>query len=300
MRRVDLNLLVVFHVLMRERHVTRAAATLQISQGAVSAALGRLRRTFDDDLFVRTRSGMQPTPRALELASRIGQPLGQIAGALFGDEVFEPQASRRTMIIALSDDLEAWLAPRLLAAAGQRQWSVRFTFRQTNSHLWRDALANPRVDAVICADPGSVPAAYQRRPLFSGSYSCLYDGARLGISTPLSLRDYVSLRHVRISYDAQRGFVDDLLDAMGHERPAIGSFTHFAGVLTSLRRTPTVATLPSFAAHEFAHAAGLTVSPPPMPMPSFAITLLWRVADEGDPAHRWLRDLIASIPWPGA
>src|SRR5579859_2613039 len=59
---IDLNLLRVFQAIVEERSLTRAGERLALSQPAVSYSLGRLRTLFDDPLFVRTRSGMQPTP----------------------------------------------------------------------------------------------------------------------------------------------------------------------------------------------------------------------------------------------
>jgi DNA-binding transcriptional LysR family regulator len=68
LRRVDLNLLVVFQVLLAERHVGRAATRLALTQSAASHALGRLRELFADPLFVRHPRGIEPTPRALAFA----------------------------------------------------------------------------------------------------------------------------------------------------------------------------------------------------------------------------------------
>ena len=65
LRRVDLNLLVVFEMLLAERHVGRAAQRLSMSQSAVSHALARLRDMFDDPLFVRNPRGIEPTKRSL-------------------------------------------------------------------------------------------------------------------------------------------------------------------------------------------------------------------------------------------
>ena len=61
-RMLDLNLLVVFDAVAHERNVTRAAARLNMTQPAISHALGRLRSALHDDLFVRTPEGMEPTP----------------------------------------------------------------------------------------------------------------------------------------------------------------------------------------------------------------------------------------------
>jgi hypothetical protein len=62
LRNLDLNLLLVFDAVLRERSVVRAADSLAISQPAVSHALNRLRHTLKDKLFVRTPAGMSPTP----------------------------------------------------------------------------------------------------------------------------------------------------------------------------------------------------------------------------------------------
>jgi DNA-binding transcriptional LysR family regulator len=68
---VDLNLLVVFNQLLLERRVSAVAATLGLTQPAVSNALNRLRKLLDDELFLRTAHGMAPTPFALQLAEPI-------------------------------------------------------------------------------------------------------------------------------------------------------------------------------------------------------------------------------------
>jgi LysR family transcriptional regulator, mexEF-oprN operon transcriptional activator len=294
LRKIDLNLLLVFHVLMQERHVTRAAARLHLSQGAVSAALGRLRVIFNDPLFQRSRSGMVPTPKALALAPKIGQSLTMVSGLMFEETEFDPTTSKRTFHIAMSDDLESVFVPRLRNEGEQNSWSVRFSIHQTNSVLWREALDDPRMDLVICSTPSHVPAAYQQSVLFASSYSCLYDGQRLGLSNPLSLGDYVNSGHLRVSYNAQRGFVDELLEAQGYERRAVASISHFAGVITALKAADLIATIPTYAANAFAEAAGLMVSPPPVPVPRFTISLLWEVPQETQMEHVWLRSLLES------
>ena len=63
-RTLDLNLLRVFDEVMAERNLTRAARNLAITQPAVSNALRRLRESTREDLFVRTATGVTPTPHA--------------------------------------------------------------------------------------------------------------------------------------------------------------------------------------------------------------------------------------------
>ena len=67
-----------------------------LTQSAMSSALGRLRRQLGDPLFVNTRSGMLPTPRALELAPAVTDALAMVRGALGSREAFDPRRTTRT------------------------------------------------------------------------------------------------------------------------------------------------------------------------------------------------------------
>ena len=99
----DLNLLLVFEALFRQGSVTRAAAQVGLSQSAMSSALGRLRAQFGDPLFVKTRSGMLPTPRALELAPTLTEALAMVRGAMGKREAFDPASSSRSLRVYMTD-----------------------------------------------------------------------------------------------------------------------------------------------------------------------------------------------------
>ena len=114
--RIDLNLLLVLHRLLQERHVSRSAAALGLTQPAVSNALRRLRSLLGDDLLVRTAGGMRPTPYAERLAGPLAQALGALEGALSTREQFDPAASERRFTLALSDVGEIYFLPVLMPA----------------------------------------------------------------------------------------------------------------------------------------------------------------------------------------
>src|SRR5210317_1352524 len=87
--KIDLNLLISLQVLLEEKNVSRAAERLFITQPAMSKTLSRLRSVFDDPLFTRTSHGMQPTPRAIELALGLPDILGGISQLVSGS-YFDP------------------------------------------------------------------------------------------------------------------------------------------------------------------------------------------------------------------
>src|SRR5258707_503760 len=96
---IDLNLLVVFDAIMRERSVTRAGQRLGLSQPAMSHALTRLRHMLKDDLFVRSPNGMEPTPRAELLATPIRIALDGLQQSLEPVQ-FEPEKATATFLWA--------------------------------------------------------------------------------------------------------------------------------------------------------------------------------------------------------
>src|ERR1043165_8776455 len=105
-REMDLNLLVVFQEVFRAGQISAAARQLDLSQSAVSNALARLRRTFGDELFVRTAAGMQPTPLAQEVYEPIAAALANVALALNRPERFDPTLSARRFTMAMTDVAE--------------------------------------------------------------------------------------------------------------------------------------------------------------------------------------------------
>ncbi|KFF97820.1 hypothetical protein IQ62_28630 [Streptomyces scabiei] len=289
-RKADLNLLVVFAALIRERSVTRAAAALHLSQGATSAALGRLRGLFDDELFTRTRSGIEPTPRAVELARRIEPALGLIHGAVTDRDHFDAVTAQRTFTLGMSDDLEAALLPHLLAATAGLP-GIRLAVRQASRNTVADMIDRGEVDLGLGAAP-AYSADHRSRDLFASGYTCVFNPRLLPLRTPITLDDYLAHPHLLISYDGRRGIVDDLLEARGLDRRVIASTTHFAGAAIQLATVPALVTLPTHAATVYADTLGLTAAAPPLPMPTYTVSAIWHGTVTDDPAHLWLRQLV--------
>lgn len=293
LRRVDLNLLVVFQVLCQERHVTRAALKLNLSQSAVSSALARLRTLFDDPLFVRTRAGMTPTPKALAISARVAPTLASIVDLIFDDVAFDPQRTTRVFHLAMSDDLEMVFAPWLMAQKLAEGWTVEFAIHQTNSTLWRESLADPRVDVVICgARPEQQSASYLSEPLLSGRYLCLFDERALGASQPITQQQYLSADHVRVSFDLQRGWVDEQMAALGFTRKTLCTISHFAGLGALLQGVSAIATIPEHAARAIADVAGLSTSPVPIDSPRFSVSAIWSTRADSSAENAWLRGIL--------
>lgn len=292
--RIDLDLLVVFHCLMTERSVTRTAVILCLSQGAVSAALKRLRELFHDELFLRTSHGMSPTHVALELAPKVALVINAAAALNTEQEYFDPAHSRRLFKIGLSDDLECMFAKMIIQKILQENYHIGFSFQQTNSHIWLNTMQVHACDLVICSEPQFFHHEYAAEVLFSSTYSCLFDATQQKKAV-LSREEYLACQHVRISYDARRGFIDDIFEAENAERKVVASFTHFSGAMTALIGTDLVATMPSFAAKFYAGMTQLSYCPVPLHVPSYRVFMLWPLLSAHTAECIWLKKIIFDI-----
>ena len=157
--RLDLNLLVALEALLEERHVSRAAERLFVSQSAMSKTLGRLRELFDDPLFIRQASGMVPTPRAEALAEHLPQLL-QSVQAMVAPTEFDPLKYEAKVRLLVEGHMGVWLIPRLLErlATSAPQTCLR-TLSLAESPL--ELLASGELDFVIQGERQSYPPEYR-------------------------------------------------------------------------------------------------------------------------------------------
>ena len=113
--RLDLNLLVVFDALLRERSVTRASIALGLSQSAISHSLARLRTYFDDPLFVKTHRGIAPTAKGESLSVVILEVMATVRNEVLSQSKFIPLQANRIFNFCLSDMGELVFLPSLIA-----------------------------------------------------------------------------------------------------------------------------------------------------------------------------------------
>ena len=119
-RSLDLNLLVVFDAMLEHQNVTKAGDSIKLSQPAMSAAVSRLRELFDDPLFVRTRQGMAPTPKAQALSPSVRKVVQTIRGDILQPKEFNPLLSDRTFTLVTPDIAEVNFLPRLISELAKK------------------------------------------------------------------------------------------------------------------------------------------------------------------------------------
>ena len=291
LRRIDLNLLVALDAMLRERHVTRAARTIGLSQPAMSSALARLRGLFEDELFVRTSAGMQPTPRAEALSEPVRQALSQIERLFDTEHSFVPATSSRRFVVRLSDLLGDLLLPRLLAKITAVAPGVALDVVHLSPLQTCDALERNEIDAAVRMGLEPTATIYQQA-LMRDRMMCIMRRSHPLAEVKLSLRRFLAARHLKVSMSpTDFRFVDDVLARHDTRRDIALNVPHWLLVPEVVATTDYVAVMPALFATAIS-SEQLAVRELPFASEPFDWCLYWHRRHDDDPANRWLRQCI--------
>lgn len=294
-RDVDLNLLVVFQEVFQERQISLAARRLRLTQSAVSNALARLRRTFNDDLFVRTAHGMQPTPLAEQLAEPVAAALGHISLALNRPAPFDAATSTRHFTLAMTDVGEVYFMPLLVAHLGHAAPGVQVSTVRAGTIDLKQELEAGRVDLAIGAFDKVSTALYQRR-LFQQAYVSMFrKGHPLERGTP-TLKRFLAARHLVVSsQESPYDRINQLLAKAGVRAATQFQVPHFTAVPYIVATTDLVVTVPQKLAERAAAPFNLALIKPPLRLPSLQTNMFWHRRYNQDAGNVWLRGVIGAV-----
>lgn len=298
---IDLNLLIFLDVLLDEENVSRAAERMNITQPAMSNALKRLRTLMNDPLLVRTRNGMTPTPKAIDLAPQVKEIVESLEHILSPSGEFEHAASNRVFRIMASDYAASTLIPPLITALAPIAPNIAIDVMTPSDVSVADVelgnvdLAINRFDAL--------PGSFHQRQIWHDQFACVMAASHP--ITELSLENYLTAQHVWVSKTGygvgvgmkresvqQQGWVDAALQQQGKERQ-IQVFTRNYQVAIHLARTTNmIATLPRRAAMLVADDPALKIVDVPFDIPQIELKMIWSELLHKDSGHQWLRGLI--------
>ena len=290
---LDVRLLRLFDALHATGSVTRAADMLGLAQPTVSIGLGRLRRHFDDPLFVRGTEGMLPTPFAEGIAGPIQdalQTLKQISESRSG---FDPAASSRTFRIAMTDASHITLLPEVLAAVWKVAPGIQLEATRIDDPL-PAALQSGAVDLALGLIPGLESGFYQQT-LFEQDWICIASREHDRLAHGLSLDTYQSLAHIGIVSGTGQLLLEQALVSQGITRRVALRLPGFLGLSTVLANSELIATLPRHIGTTLGQLGGLAVHECPFPIEHFFVRQHWHGRYHHDPANRWIRNLCAGL-----
>ncbi|WP_027817562.1 LysR family transcriptional regulator [Paraburkholderia bannensis] len=294
---IDLNLLVAFDALMRERNVTRAAAQIGVSQPAMSAALSRLRTLLGDPLFIRSANGLLPTARARDLADPIAQALRQIETTLVGTRAFAPGEAALTVNVGLSDYPAFVLLPALLEAVAQEAPGMAINVQAFNDRDDAvDLLDAGAIDVAVGVPPTHPESRILTRPILRDEFVTIVASTQPAARRGMNMATYLSLSHALVSPEGQRhGLVDQALAQQGKQRKLALTLPQMFAVPAVVARTTMTATLMKRVALNSPAIDKLALFPPPIALPEIVFHLIWHRRTDGDSAQQWLRAQIESV-----
>ena len=158
---IDLRLLLLFDEIYKTGNLSRAADKLSLTQPAVSIALSRLRRHFDDQLFVRTTRGMEPTPYAVGLMELVRTSIGMLQATIDFRLEFVPETSNRLFRICMTDVGQIVMLPGLLNSLRNKAPGVRVHVTTITESTSR-ALEAGDIDLAVGFMPNIEPSFYQQ------------------------------------------------------------------------------------------------------------------------------------------
>jgi DNA-binding transcriptional LysR family regulator len=292
-RNIDLNLLVVLDVLLDERSVSRAAERLNLSQPAVSGALKRLRETFEDPLFVRTRQGIRPTPNALELIGPVKTVLKDI-DSILSVVGFDPDDAETVFTVAATDYAQMTFLAPLMREVHRAAPNIRFSIVSTDIPRMPGQFDRQEIDFAVTV-PEMAPPNIHAMELFEDRYVCAVSASHPTATPEMSLDAFCALDHVLVT-PSSGGFygpTDDALAKQGRQRRVSVSVPNFLSLPGILANSEFITVAPERILRPFADS--LTIFPAPLPLPSFKVIAAWHELSVRSPAHSWLRDRMADL-----
>lgn len=307
--RIDLNLLVLFHVVYEERHVARAAERLSLTPSAVSHRLGRLRRLLNDPLFLRTPKGVVPSARAAELAESIADILVRAGTVIASAEPFDAVRSRRRFTIGAPDAISAVLLTHLLDALEQRAPGIDIGLvqllpehrGQPTSQVWQHTLTTleSRALDIVILPIDEVPPRFVSRKLFEEDFVVTMRKGHPLARNP-NLKRYCSMRHLLVSLTGDpHGVVDVALAQQGLKRRVVLTVPSFMMALSTLAETDLLGTLPRHLVTHRAKRFGLITVDLPVLRRRDPVCAVATRAAMMDAGIAWLFDLLKEFAWDG-
>lgn len=292
---VDLNLIEALDALLAENSVTKAAERLHTSPPAMSRALARLRRTFDDPLLVRAGRDLVPTPRALELRGEV-HAVATRARALFAPSVAaDPRTAVRTFDLQVDDMLSTAFVPSLLDDLRVQAPGVSLRLRPESledAPALREGLVDLEIGIVRPGDPEIRSETLLTETLIG----VVRPGHPLAKTEAVTPQRFAATDHIVVSRRGRaHGPIDERLAELGLGRRVVAVVPSVATALFLARGTDVVSVAPDRLGRRMLDGLGLRTFPIPLELPSLTVSMAWHPRNDHDRTHQLLRERIRHL-----
>lgn len=288
-RRLDGQLLLVFHDLLRTRSASRTAERLHMSQSGASHALGRLRDLFDDELFTRRPHGLEPTRRALELAEPVEAMLALAAQSLATSTAFDPAETDRSFVLSAPEFITALVGSRLLRDLSRRAPNASFVISYLGPEAARKALREGALDLAIGRFSADAPTGGMRvETLLEDRYCVVARRDHPELKRRVTLQQFLRTGHVFASSESEV-VIEDRSDY--REIRSVAVVPYWLTALHMVATSDAIATCPRTLAERFAGRLRLQILNAPFLGHSITVSALTR-EHRHDAASTWLLERV--------
>ncbi|MTH48787.1 LysR family transcriptional regulator [Intestinirhabdus alba] len=298
LRKLDMNLLLVFDALYRCGSVTSAAEELALSPSALSHALGRLRRTLDDPLFIRSGRSMVPTARAERMATAVSSALGSLSACLHKPAEFTPEKSSQTFTFAATDYTAAVILPELIARIHRQAPGLAIKIVYSADFNAGEDLLSGRVDFALGfeEEQAVLRQGISAITCFTDDYVVAVRRSHPTIREALTQALYLSVGHVVVRpWRETRGAIDRYLESQRVRRQIVVELPSLMIAPTIVSRTDLAITLPRRGIASLFNMQDLRVFPPPFPTPRYTLKIYASPARSGSAGHIWMHEQIRAL-----
>jgi len=288
----DLNLLLHLDVLVRCANVSRAAERLGITQSAMSAALSRLRRVFNDPLLIREGNTTRLTERAIALGQQFQPLVEQWLDVTLDRLDFDPAASRRAFTLYATDYVQFALLPPLASTLAQDAPYIALSVLAARPHHGLAMLESNHVEFVAGYYPE--PADTLRmRPLFDDPVVCVMRAGHPCLTREWDLAAWLDYGHIDLAAHTRNAgeLLDRRLEQLGNRRKVNMTLSSYLAAPFIVAQSDLIANIPQSVAQQFS-VHGVVIRPVPLAVPPIQISLYWHERYQNDPGHAWLRQYV--------
>lgn len=293
----SVRLLHCFDVLMVECSVTRAAARLNVSQAAMSHALGRLRAVFGDPLLIKRSGGMAPTTRGLELHTQVSDLLRGIDRLFEGPLPFTPSSARMRFTLMLPEFLEHLLIPLLMPRLEREAPEVEIEFRSPDPVHAFEYLEQGVVDLRLGIWP-TAATGLRYKMLSRERLVCIACKGHPSVRSPMNAEDFFNAKHVRIYRNrtsASMNAVDQAAAALGRKLKVAVRVQSTYGLAQIVSHSMLIGVVTERLARHLSEQFPLQIVQLPLPVPEQRTAMYWHERTHNEEPHRWFRAFVTDI-----
>jgi DNA-binding transcriptional LysR family regulator len=298
LRQVDANLLLSLHALLEERNLTHAGTRMTMSQPAMSGALARLRKHFDDELLVRTGRGFDLSPLAEQLRPVVAEAV-EAAEALVGNERdFDPTSSTKQFDVSMSEYAMTVLSEPLTRLMQEQAPGCSVSFDSTPGS--RELFESQLMKRDLIVAPLGFDFAGRTQPIFTDELVCLVARSNRWLRDgALTIEDLRAMPHAVAEFlaagDRRRPLEIEAAEKGLGDRTVLVQVTSLLTLPFAVAGTDMCAFVPARLAHHCLEMLDLVVATTPLDAVQITEAAHWHPRRADDPAGVWLRRLLYDV-----